>query len=330
MRADRSPLLYKLSQLTTPFGIYQFGKGSQPDPSFGYALDDQARALIIANEFKDENLKKIYLQYIIRSRRTDGLLYQFCDDKGNFLDNNSLEQTQAAQDAYGETLWAILKTGYYQTEPFKTMIENILNYAQGWEVLRPMAYTLIGLSSLLKPHPLENSFLEKLIKRFEENSSNKWLWFENSLTYANAIFPWALWEVALSRKNPKAREIATKTTNFLIQTCQINGIPSPIGNEGWHKRNGPKAVYGQQPIDAAYMVCCLEKAYSATNNKKYLNWAKKWWDWFFGNNINKASLVDENFACYDGLIPNGLNKNQGAESNICFLMAYLSVKRMNL
>ncbi|MCX6384190.1 MAG: hypothetical protein NTV16_06885 [Actinobacteria bacterium] len=41
-------------------------------------------------------------------------------------------------------------------------------------------------------------------------------------------------------------------------------------------------------------------------------------------------LIDKDFACYDALNPEGVNLNQGAESNICFLMAYLSAKRMGI
>ncbi|MGB6607560.1 MAG: glycosyltransferase, partial [Atribacterota bacterium] len=91
-----------------------------------------------------------------------------------------------------------------------------------------------------------------------------------------------------------------------------------------------KALFDQQPIDSSYMICCLEKAYYATEDNFYLNWAKKWYKWFFGNNINNIPLIDENFACYDALNPEGVNLNQGAESNICFLMAFLAAKRLEI
>jgi len=78
------------------------------------------------------------------------------------------------------------------------------------------------------------------------------------------------------------------------------------------------------------MVCCLEKAYYATEDSYYLTWAEKWYRWFFGNNINNAPLIDKNLACYDALNPEGVNLNQGAESNICFLMAFLAAKRLGI
>ena len=80
------------------------------------------------------------------------------------------------------------------------------------------------------------------------------------------------------------------------------------------------------------MVMCLEEAYKATNDNYYKDMAEKWWGWFWGNNINKVKLIDDDFACYDGLTAKDdkVNLNQGAESNICFLMAYLAVRRLGL
>lgn len=330
LRALNSNLiLKKIKQLTTPLGIYQFGKGKIPDPSFGYCLDDNSRALIIADQFKEERLKEIYLSYILRSQRPDGLLYQFSDKDGKFVDNPSDQITLTSQDAYGETLWALLTTNLYENKQLKEIVEKLLNHTESF-FLRAKSYALLGLSTLKEVHPLEKVFTDSLIEMFKKNSSTSWLWFEDILTYANAVIPWALWEATLKRNHKQAREIAQKATDFLLDVCQINSIPCPIGSDGWYPKGGQKAIYIQQPIDPAYMVCCLEKAYYATNNKHYLDWAKRWWGWFFGENIDKISLVDNNFACFDGITSQGVNKNQGAESNICFLFAYLSAKRLKI
>jgi len=50
----------------------------------------------------------------------------------------------------------------------------------------------------------------------------------------------------------------------------------------------------------------------------YLDWAGKWYNWFWGFNIKNTPLIDKNFSCYDSLTPEGVNLNQGAESNIVF------------
>lgn len=69
--------LKKIRSMTSDIGIYQHGKLDKPDPEFGYALEDQARALIVADEFEDKKLKDIYLNFIFKAQREDGLLYHF-------------------------------------------------------------------------------------------------------------------------------------------------------------------------------------------------------------------------------------------------------------
>ena len=329
MKNNSKPLL-KIKQLTTNHGIYQHAKLNLPDPKFGYALEDQARALIVAYEFKDKNLEEIYLNYIIRSRRPDGLLYQYYYEDRGFEENNSPGGTTSEQEAYGITVWSLLTTDNFKKNGLMEIVERLKDNAYFWTSPRAMAAALLGLVHLPNQDSLEKELTEKLHNLFNSTAQENWNWFENYLVYANAIIPWALWEVGLKRKCAKSLEIATKSTLFLIETCQIDGIPAPIGNNGWFKKGGEKPIYDQQPVDAAYMVCLLEKAYYATQNQLYLTWAKKWWNWFWGGNIQKKSLIDENLACYDALTPGGVNLNQGAESNICFLLAYLVAKRLKI
>lgn len=321
--------LSKIRHQTTKLGIYQFSINTIPDSSYGYALDDQARALIVASEFKDKELIDIYSNYFVRSMRPDGLLYQFSDKNGNFIDNNSEKESEISQDAFGETLWAILTTKIDRVPEIKQIENNILAYAEKWSGIRPISYALLGLSTLTNQIPLEKKFTDILLYDYEKHSDGDWCWFEEILTYGNAIIPWALWEIFLKRKDYKVKEVAIKATEFLYRACQTKGIPTPIGSEGWYKKNGDKALYIQQPICAGYMVCCLEKAYQATNDPKYKKWAKKWWKWFFGENILGKTLIN-NGACSDGIKSTGLNPNYGAESTICYVLALLAFNRLNL
>lgn len=324
--------LKKIRLMTSSVGIYQHGKLNKPNPAFGYAIEDQARALIVAHEFQDKNLSNIYLNFILKAQRKDGLLYHFYYDNngtGSFKDKENNAKTNV-KEAYGLTLWSLLKIKNKQDGDINKVILNLIKDARSWTSPRAMSAALLGLLNLDCPESLENELKLKLHNFYFETCSDNWAWFENYLVYANAIIPWALWEIYLKRKCKTSFEIAKKTTEFLIKNCQENGIPSPIGNRGWYRKDNTKALFDQQPIDAAYMVCCLEKAYRATGDNFYLNWADKWFRWFYGNNINNTSLIDKNLACYDGLEQEGVNLNQGAESNICFLMAYLAAKRLGI
>jgi hypothetical protein len=324
--------LKKIRSMTSTSGIYQHGKLNEPDPTFGYAIEDQARALIVAYEFQDKSLCDIYLNFIKKAQREDGLLYHFYydnDGAGLFKDEENNAKTNV-KEAYGLTLWSLLKTNNCRDDDINKIILNLIKDARTWTSPRALSAALLGLLNLDSQESLENELKLKLHNFYFETYSSNWIWFENYLVYANAIIPWALWEIYLKRKCKTSLEIAKKTTEFLINNCQENGTPSPIGSEGWYFKGHAKAIFDQQPIDAAYMVCCLEKAYFATGDGQYANWAKKWYKWFYGNNINNVPLIDKNFACYDGLNPEGVNLNQGAESNICFLMAYLAAKKMGI
>lgn len=321
--------LKKIIQLTTATGIYQHGTKDNPKPEFGYAIEDQARALIAAHELGNEKLKQIYLKFIENSQRPDGLFYQYYyEDERGFANNNSKIETKKSQESFAIVLWALLATNHYSSH--KKYIDILIANSLKWEFLRPVSEALLGLTKLPQKTNEENILTNRLKEAFKQNSCPDWHWFENKLTYGNALLPWAFWEVYLARKENEIKEIAEKSTRFLIETCQINGIPCPIGNKGWYVKGGKKALYNQQPIDPAYMVCCLEKAFLATKDNYYLEWAKKWWQWFWGNNLNKVSMISDKFSSYDGLNKEGPNKNSGAESNICFIMAYLAAKRLKI
>jgi len=353
-------ILKRIRDLTTDLGIYQHAKIKKPDPKFGYALEDQSRALILAYKLNDEKLKKIYLDFIIRAKRKDGLLYHFCyeNNDGYIFKNEENNSKPNLQEAYGIALWALLtvqnKSYHYNNNIFKNdqdnngknnannsennkinkeikkIIDSLIKDAYSWTSPRAMASALLGLLNIKNPIELENKFIQKLIELFHKTHTKDWVWFENYLVYANAILPWALWKAYVIRKYKNCLEVAQKTTEFLINTCQENKIPSPIGNKGWYFKDKSKALYDQQPIDASYMVCCLDYAYQATSDKKYLKIAKEWYEWFWGNNLNKIPLIDNEFACYDSLTPKGVNLNQGAESNICFLFAHLSANKLKI
>lgn len=324
-------LLKKLRLLTTKIGIYQHDTRGQPDPSFGYALEDQARALIIAHEFGDKDLEEIYFNFIIKAQNKNTFLNQYYyEDQRGFVNDITPSTVLDRQEAYGITLWALLSTNYFQDKKIKTLVDQVCVNARLWVSPRAIAAALLGLVSLPTPSSLEKELAEKMRYFYEQTATQNWQWFENYLTYANGILPWACWEISLSRNDKEMAKIAEATTKFLIETCQVQGVPAPIGNQGWYKKGGEKALFDQQPIDVAYMVCCLEKAYLQTKNQFYLKWAEKWWKWFLGNNINKISLIDKDNACYDSLNKEGISLNQGAESNICFLMAGLAAKRLGL
>ena len=120
-----------------------------------------------------------------------------------------------------------------------------------------------------------------------------------------------------------------------IQTDPEAGHFIPIGNNGWFSRNGLRARFDQQPVEALALIDACITAYYYTNNE---DWADETWrcfDWFLGRNDFNIPIYDiTTGGCFDGLQPTGLNQNQGAESTLSWLLALLRMNslhsRMNL
>jgi len=90
-------------------------------------------------------------------------------------------------------------------------------------------------------------------------------------------------------------------------------------------------VRNERPIDAGFLVEAYILAYEITVNARYKELARTAFDWFLGRNRLSVALYDfSTGACYDGLGPQGLNLNQGAESTLSFLLANLAVSEQEI
>lgn len=106
-----------------------------------------------------------------------------------------------------------------------------------------------------------------------------------------------------------------------IQTAEA-GHFRPIGNNGFHRRYGERAQYDQQPLEAYTAVSACLEAFFASRDEFRLNEAHRAFDWFPGCNDVGQPLYDPGTGgCFDGLQIDRVNRNQGAESTLSFLLA---------
>jgi hypothetical protein len=114
--------------------------------------------------------------------------------------------------------------------------------------------------------------------------------------------------------------------NFLTKHTLKDNYLSIIGNEKWFKKDGVRSVFAQQPIDAMSMVLIFHQAFHLTKDKDYLNKLYTSFLWFLGENDLRMSLYDfETQGCCDGFERSGVNRNQGAESTLAYLISHLTV-----
>lgn len=326
-----------IKRLTDDTGIIQHAKFGIPNLKEGYCIDDNARALLMVlmtyRQKKDKlalNLAPIYLSYIHYMQNKDGTFRNFLSFSRNFLDE------VGSEDSFGRTIWAL---GYLLYNPpndayFQTGKLIFFNAAPNFEKLqsiRSIANSMLGISYYLKSNPTDDSMKEtlaslagKLIKHYQENSSPGWKWFESLLAYDNGMLPLALLYAAEILKNDKIAEIALESTNFLTEVLLKDGYLSIIGNEKWYKKNGERSLFAQQPVDALAMVLMYRQAYQLTKDRDFLAKLFTCFMWFLGENDIRMTLFDyETNGCCDGIENYGVNRNQGAESTLAYLISHL-------
>ena len=121
--------------------------------------------------------------------------------------------------------------------------------------------------------------------------------------------------------------MAEETLKFLLEVQILNKQFVPIGNFGWYKRGEQRAFYDQQSVEAASMTEAALSAYRETDNIQYKTIARTIFNWFLGKNTQKAFVYNSSTgSCYDGITKKGLNCNQGAEANVCYLISRIELQ----
>ena len=115
-----------------------------------------------------------------------------------------------------------------------------------------------------------------------------------------------------------------------VQQCETSHHFVPIGSQGFYRRDGDKARFDQQPIEAAATVSACLQAHRVTGDSRWRNEAWSAFNWFLGDNDLQLPLYDSvTGGCRDGLHPDRANENQGAESTLSFLTALLEMHSLH-
>jgi glycosyltransferase involved in cell wall biosynthesis len=332
------PSLEHVKKLTDSTGLYQHAKFTIPNRAYGYCTDDNARAVIAMAKYYAQypepealELLDTYLSFIIHAQNDEGLVRNFMDF------NRTWWEKEPANDAFGRALWAF---GTLMAKPptpaylsiAKDCFDRSVRHVSR-QLPRGMAYSILGMIDYLEQFPGASDIkrqmelaADELVTQYEESKYSDWHWFEDTLSYDNAVLPHALFVAALVFDNRKYLKTALATCEFLLGNTFKSDHFSFIGCRGWYERGGTRANFDQQPIEAAGTVLMLRAAYDATQDERFLMLQRKAFDWFLGRNDLNIPVYDfRTKGCNDGLVPDGVNMNQGAESTLSFLLSLLAI-----
>jgi glycosyltransferase involved in cell wall biosynthesis len=334
--------LHHLRKMTNHFGIYQFADLDEPNPTWGYTLDDNARALVaVTLNHKlhggkiNESLAKIYLQFLERAVKSDGGFENYFTDEEKPHHTKNIDEN--LEDAEARALWALAVAA---TSKLPNNLSNraamLLNnqYQSFTDVKSPRAVA-IHIKSLVNWLVLNNNeevvkliikYADFLLDRFNDNNTEDWQWFEQYMTYSNAVLPEALLLAYQVTDNYLYFKAGKATLDFLIKQSFRGDVCEPVGQSGWFKHGEEKMIYDQQPEEVASLVLALRTMFDITGDVFYQNKMVQAFDWFLGNNLlHQVVYSHRTGGCYDGIGREQTNLNQGAESTISYLLARLAV-----
>ncbi len=325
-----------LKRLTNDCGLLQHARTCVPYYKAGYSLDDNARAIVLClaawNKTKDQvfiDLLIKYLSYVTYMQQKDGSFKNYMTIERTLIDDTS-------DDAYGRTMWAlghlirfapnnsVFQLGLELFELSVPQLDN-LTYARGY------ANCIIGLYHYVKRFPDQEKYLkllqelaDRLCEKYKQHKRENWRWFEDTMTYDNGLLPAALYLAHEMSGNTTHLEVAEESRIFLESKCFREEWLSLIGNQKWLRLDQEYTIFAQQPVDAMAMVILYKSAWKATRNPAFIEKLLLSFDWFFGKNDLDISLFDpESKGCNDGIEEFNINRNQGAESNIAYLISWL-------
>lgn len=334
-----------LLRMSDGTGIFQHAIFNVPNFHEGYCTDDNARAFILCNmldELGDEvpakdlnQLRSSTLAFLAAALNRETERFR------NFMSHGRqwLEE-RGSEDSHSRALWALgAGVGRSRQDGHRRLCAQLfdrgLSVVEAFTSPRAWAFTLLGIHEYLRKLPLEPELQNardlltgKLVKLWGNYATEDWPWFEVSATYDNARLCQALILSGQWIPHEEALEIGLQGLRWLssIQTTQA-GHFRPIGSNGFYVRNGGRADFDQQPVEAQAMISACLEAFRATRDANWLREARRAFEWFLGRNDLGLPLYDfTSGACSDGLHADRINENQGAESTLAF---HLSLTEMH-
>jgi hypothetical protein len=243
-----------------------------------------------------------------------------------------------SEDSHGRALWGLgMMSAHATNHNLRSISIKLFQDAcaatEEFTSPRAWAYTLLGMHAYLERYGgdanvrrLRQLLAERLYELFRNNEADDWRWCEDTVTYSNATLAHALILAGTWIPHGELRDQGMRSLEWLCHIQRTEqGHFSFVGNRGWYPRGQEKARFDQQPIEAMQTCLACAEAYRATTDERWLVESRRALEWFLGRNDLNAPVYDfSTGGCCDALTQDGVNANQGAESQLSWLIALLS------
>jgi len=332
-RAAVAPRLDAIERMTDATGMIQHSNYAVPDRNHGYCVDDNCRALMLMHRFGGEDevqadrLATVYGAFV--QHAWNGELGRFRNFMG--FDRQWLE-SEGSEDSFGRSLWAIGATAAEARNPNMrrwalNLFDQVAPHALSLTSLRTWAFALLGADAVLRQHrdhpiawQLVREFGGRLLAELRREQRESWTWFEPVLAYDNARLPEALLRAGDLIGDNDMIEQGLAALDWLDHhQTNDDGQFRAVGTDSFGRAYADPLPFDQQPLEAWATVDAMLFAYRLTDDSRWLDAAWRAHGWYLGENdlgLPIATVADG--GCYDGLMSDRVNLNQGAESILAF------------
>jgi hypothetical protein len=314
-----------LDRMSDHRGLFEHAKGTVPRPEHGYCTDDNARLLAVASRQPDtgtgHRLSRLALAFVLDAQDDDGRCRNRLDQTGRWLDAPS------TQDWWGRSLWGLGVAATVHADPL-VRAQARAGFERGARQRsrhpRSMAFAAIGAASVVTDDVegdprAARALLADALDVIGACPTGSWSWPEPRLAYANAALAEAVIVAGAALERPADLDRGLTMLRWLLERETASGHLSVtgVGGRGPDDR-GPQ--FDQQPIEAAAMADACWRAHSITGNREWSRGVAAAAGWFDAENDTGLPMYDDRSGGgLDGLQPEGVNLNQGAESTLAFV-----------
>ncbi|MBY8822207.1 glycosyltransferase family 4 protein [Sphingomonas colocasiae] len=340
-----APDIAAVVRMSDATGILQHGIYSVPDRRHGYCIDDNARALILMSRIDDiedgerDRWTSIYAAFVQHAWNPDRQRFR------NFMNfDRTWCEEEGSEDSNGRALWALGVTARDARQlKFRQWAAPLFDQSAGLAFSlgspRAQAFAMLGAAAMIGAHPghalsceILERFGDQLLNLLAASRRPDWPWFEAVLAYDNARLPEALLRAGAALGRADYVECGLATLDWIVaQQTAPEGHFRAVGTESFGRPFTPPLPFDQQPLEAQATIDACAAALAVSADPRWIDAAHRAYRWFLGANDLDMPLASQgDGGCYDGLMPTGLNRNQGAESILALQLASATISGLSI
>ena len=313
-----------VARLSDDTGLLEHARNAIVRREHGYCVDDVSRGLLVASRearptAQIVGLAERYLAFLTHAQAPSGAF------RNRLSYARTWEDEPSFGDWWGRALWGLGTAAARSPVPYlrREAMNAFLIGCRGrssWP--RAMAFAGLGAAEVLRVSPGDSSassLLADAATVIGLPGSAPWVWPEPSLTYANPCLAEVLISAGDLLGDEDLLRSGLRMLAWLCREQEHDGHLSPVPVGGWQS-GVAKHRFDQQPIEAAAVADACATAAAVTGDER---WDAELWRaiaWFLGDNDRQTIMYDPlTGGCYDGLMEEGPNLNQGAESTLALV-----------